>query len=405
MKTLYLDNIDCFITLIQTSRFTDPSEFICDLKEVILCVEGETIQPKFKYCQEGIPSTYLKYSNTDITLLDTERASSVDAMRAYGLRVLTWILRELWKGIDNEGLEYIRRTGTDGGILGQVFKIAAINKFVIKKLSTEQCQDMVAFLNYRPHKLGQTLRHFEFDNVPLAMNHAHLAAFRMIKFPLTTIRFGIMFATHITRELRQFLVSFSDTLEHLEFNGNVVLQDWEREQEQEYIDINLPLLPKLKTFVNKNIFTCRLGGFCFLKNMPSLEMCSLTNAIYHSSIFPLSPPEVFNMLFQVADFNGVKQSLKELRLNGKISYVRHIESMEDWFPQLRKVDLILNGTDVFVDFLRVAKKLNMEDLKVSFYANDNEWCNVSIQNTLPFMNSKLCGNIYFLIDANYIYEI
>ncbi|CAL8091084.1 unnamed protein product [Orchesella dallaii] len=370
LKSLYLEGIACYDNLSHCSGFDGPtSTFICDnLTEVILSAETEALHST--NCEENVQSTYLNFSDRTV---DEDIRKRNDETTENFIKFIT---------------EVVHTDGwTDGGVVGKIFKSSAIEKIIIKDFLAEHIDALMLSINGRSSKTVKSLKYFEYENSPVFTWGWQMDKFRKFQppRPLTTLRIGAL-TTHINgSDLEQLLLSFKNTLEHVEFNGSVQISSWEEYEEQEYLHVKIPLLPKVKTFKNGNIFCTRVGGLDFVKHLPKLEKCSLTCATYHSSIFPLNPSQVFNLLFQAASFENCTHPLKELHLDGKINYSRHIQLLKDWFPNLKKIDLTLDGSDVFVEFLRQMKFSQLEDIKIRFISTDQKWCMLGIINSIPLM--------------------
>lgn len=395
LKSLDLEGVGWYTNFYHYSRFDGKLNFICDLKE--LTVSGESEVDNGGDCEKELSRKYLnlhtRSGNKNYPGIEFEE---IDPW----LRILLSVGNQFNHQQADEFLANLDNNyKTDGGVFGQMMQNMKFERLSVKQFPVEHCDAVVLTMNRRPKDLVASLKEFQFGNFPLLLWDWQFAIIQSFKFPLAKLSLGPLSWTVAGEEIATFIGSFENTLQHLELSG-FIDEDWLENEDEDFISLLIPELRKLKSFRNGNIFCTRLNGLDFLRRLPNLEKCSLTNAVYHSSIFPLDPTQVFNLLFQAANFEDQTHPLKELRLkDGNISYTRHIELLQQWFPHLTTVELTLSGTDVFVDFLRIMKSSSLEEVKLSIFVDDHEWPNCALSLNIPLMKSTL---VKFLFNFHYL---
>ncbi len=277
LERLTFKEVRCFESLVFTSYFTDSSkEIICkNLKELTIkttwneCFawpkpdEIPNIIVNPTHLNEFIYNHGLPWKTNEFPDISNGSGAKVFAPKDFDINAN---LPDFSKLIPKNFFpDYL-----DGGILGQLMKYTKVKKLrfegALKPINREH---LVAFFHYQQNNWKTSLKCLELDWRYSTDFTKHFVILASVKFPIVTLKLTDRYtgvSGSKTEDMTRFLAYFADTLQHLEF---------ECMEENKPYKLVLPLLPKLKTFVNDkvNVFQCSANNL--IKCAPNLEKCHL----------------------------------------------------------------------------------------------------------------------------------
>lgn len=287
LETLHLDSIQCFKSLLYIfegkidgfSNFKDSPVICSNLKNLTISVESDSEYKDCK-CKVGqlTNSVYIKCIQ-NVGKFMGKLKEAINLLPEKNPEISNVIYQLIESGVQDKVSNSVKRYPTtyfvDWGVLGHILKTAPLQKLVIKNfLNGSQTQDLILFLLSQPHKLRSTLEHLEFQNASLCQHT--LKALGLLKCPLSTLRIDkIVWRSDAAKNLQDILQNCAETLINFEVGVDIIIYEANNQRFLNYLQV--PFLPKLKTFTNKTIGLLHVSALEILRNAPILEKCCIDN--------------------------------------------------------------------------------------------------------------------------------